>query len=80
MTQEDIIRMAREAGFERDEMDTHWACHRHEIEAFAALVRAEERKALSPRFWTKEMHDAWHKAIPDVVLAFDELIRARGQA
>ena len=36
-----IIEMAKEAGFERDEMDTHWACHRHEIEAFAALVRAE---------------------------------------
>ena len=36
-----IIEMAREAGFKRDEMDTHWACHRHEIEAFAALVCAE---------------------------------------
>jgi len=77
-----IDEMAREADPKANLSEPY--CLDHEtgawLEAFAALVAAEERKALSPRFWTKEMHDAWHKAIPDVVLAFDELIRARGQA
>ena len=28
---------------------------------------------LNPRFWTKEMHDAWHTNLPDVQRAFDAL-------
>jgi len=28
---------------------------------------------LNPRFWTKEMHDAWHKNIPDMMKAFEAL-------
>jgi hypothetical protein len=50
------------------------------LEAFAKLVAAKEREALTPRCWTAEMNDAWNKAIPDLTLAFDELIRARGEA
>lgn len=49
MTREEIIRMAREAGFEADESandvwitDGYWA---KELERFAALVAAHEREA-----------------------------------
>jgi hypothetical protein len=41
MTREDIIRMAREAGFTDGEL----AWHDHMLEHFAALVAAEKREA-----------------------------------
>lgn len=31
------------------------------------------RSLLNPRMWTKEMHDEWHRKIPDVQAAFDAL-------
>ena len=31
---------------------------------------------IRPRAWTREMHDAWHRALPDVPAAFDALILA----
>lgn len=38
---------------------------------------AEENEHLSilldPRQWTKEMHDAWHRALPDTIAAFAAL-------
>ena len=47
MDREDIIRMAREAGFsERDAMGrTAFLGNSYDIERFAALVAAEEREA-----------------------------------
>jgi hypothetical protein len=39
MTQDDIIRMAREAGF------AGWKCDEGKIQRFAALVAAAEREA-----------------------------------
>ena len=46
MNREDIIRMAREAGFEELFKDSHdWVCFTDEIERFAALVAAAEREA-----------------------------------
>lgn len=42
----------------------------------AALVAA-----LSPRMWTREMSDAWHRNIPDVQAAFAALLKAaKGKA
>lgn len=35
---------------------------------------------LHPMYWTKEMSDAWHKAIPDVEKAFNALIQASHQS
>lgn len=32
------------------------------------------RAKLSPRFWTREMSDAWHRKIPDVQAAFDAIL------
>ena len=51
MNREDIIRMAREAGFEELFKDSHdWVCFTEEIERFASLVAAAERNS-----WPAEM-------------------------
>jgi hypothetical protein len=75
MTQDEIIDMARQAGLLPCQ-----GIHMGDLKAFAKLVAEKEREALTPRCWTTEMNDAWNKAIPDLTLAFDELIRAKGQA
>jgi len=82
MTIEGIIRMAKQAGFADEEIDT---CQQILIH-FAKLVAEHEREAcakleieliLSPVFFaTMGEYDA-HK---DAVLAYRNLIRARGQA
>jgi hypothetical protein len=80
MTREDIIQMAKEAGFV-------WLGEYHSnLEDFAKLIAEHEREAcakleieliLSPTFFaTMGEYDA-HK---DAVLAYRNLIRARGQA
>ena len=45
MTKEDIIRMAREAGFDPHDMSDDFTCNLEDIERFAALVAAAEREA-----------------------------------
>ena len=49
MTKDDIIRMAREAGFERlgtyASFGEDWVAFTESLEAFAALVAAAEREA-----------------------------------
>ena len=46
MTREEIIKLAREAGFEQLGPDIEdWVCFTEEIERFAALVAAAEREA-----------------------------------
>jgi len=67
MTRDDVIRMAREAGFERTKM--HKA-----LERFAIIVAAAEREAcaLVVEEW---LHGEWHNQ--GVVAAM--MIRARGQ-
>ena len=44
MTQDEIIRMAREAGFTDHEAFEGFECSSEELEHFAALVAAHERK------------------------------------
>jgi len=34
---------------------------------------------MNPRLWTKEMHDAWHKNIPDVQAAFAAVLSVSRQ-
>ena len=71
MNQEDITRMAREAGFEELFKDSHdWVCFTEEIERFAALVAAAEREAI-----LQISCDQWFKTQAD----FEEAIRARGE-
>lgn len=44
MTRDDIIRMAREAGFDPHDMSDDFTCNLMDIESFAKLVAAAERK------------------------------------
>jgi hypothetical protein len=72
MKQEDIIRMAREAGFaERDAMfRVAFVANKNNLERFAALARADEREAIL------ELVDSYAKNNTDLA----DAIRARGQA
>ena len=73
MNRDDVIRWAREAGFEELFKDSHdWVCFTEEIERFAALVAAAEREALAQFF-----QDHWRETWTDLQIA--EAIRARGQ-
>jgi hypothetical protein len=45
MTREEIIRMAREAGFDPHDMSDDFTCNLEDIERFASLVAAAEREA-----------------------------------
>ena len=81
MTQEDIIRMAQEAGlaiaYDESEEDG-W----QELEHFAALVRADEREAcekVCDDHWNKSI-DCGDKAGALQCVGIRTTIRARGQA
>lgn len=63
---EDIIKMAREAGFDVEELDRFnyrpqfsFTCTNSELERFAALVRADERN----RTWTQEHWTEYERSI-----------------
>ena len=46
MTQDEIIELAKQAGFERlGHTDKDWVCYPEDIEHFAELVRDTEREA-----------------------------------
>ncbi len=45
MDREEIIRMAREAGFDPHDMSDDFTCNLMDIERFAALVAKHEREA-----------------------------------
>jgi hypothetical protein len=51
MTRDDIIRMAREAGAERNSDFSDWSFEDEDLERFAALVAAAERKRIESRPW-----------------------------
>ena len=71
MTREDIIRMAREAGGQQDEVDMYFDYE--QLERFAALVAEHERNACA-----KVCDDMDHNG---VMIAADcaAAIRARGE-
>ena len=48
MTRDDIIRMAREAGFDPHDMSADFTCNLRDIERFAALVAAHTRSNIDP--------------------------------
>ena len=66
---EDIIRMARDAGFDVAPDEWHW------LERFAALVAAAEREACA-KVCEKFGYDNHHGIITDQIAT---AIRARGQ-
>ncbi len=45
MTQDEIVKMAREAGFDPHDMSDDFTCNLEDIERFASLVAAAEREA-----------------------------------
>jgi hypothetical protein len=73
MTQDEIIAMAREAGFTQPEGETWYEAFPQCIEAFAKLVAAKKRKA-TIKIIKETPFSNWFQA--DVI----EAIRARGEA
>jgi len=70
MTKEEIIDMARQAGFDPHDMSADFTCNLDNIEAFAKLIAEREREACA------KIADGW----PDYdVQGLAEAIRARGQ-
>ncbi len=81
MTQEDIIRMAREAGWQED-MFGFGIWDSKELNVFAALVRADEREACAKvcdDHWNKSI-DCGDKAGALQCVGIRTAIRARGKA
>ena len=71
MTQDEIIEMARQAGFTQPEGETWYEAFPQCIDAFAKLVAAKEREACA------QVAFSWNHEITDKVA---EEIRARGEA
>jgi hypothetical protein len=71
MTRDDIIRMAREAGFV-DASFCRWSAYTDDLERFAALVAAAEREACA------KVAEAWGSWIGDGGQLVANAIRARG--
>lgn len=75
MTRDDIIRMAREAGFEElGSRADDWVCFGDEIERFANLVAAAERSACAQV--CEEFEEDMGHGIPQRCA---NAIRARGE-
>jgi hypothetical protein len=71
MTQDEIIEMARQAGFDPHDMSSDFTCNLEDINAFAKLVAQHEREACAKV--CDEYGDEFGEFIADV-------IRSRGQA
>ena len=81
MTQEDNMRIAREAGFVEYELEAGRRRRGYDIryERFAALVRADEREAMvaeaAKKGWAMRGEDPFEDCVREIAD-----IRARGQA
>jgi len=77
MTREEIIRMAREAGFDAHDMSDDFTCNLKNIERFAALVAAAEREACAKV--CEETTAAWTQYLyNEGCIDCAKAIRARG--
>ena len=81
MTREDIVRMAREAGFNPV---SYMGANLESFERFAALVAAHEREACANLLLNVDLSsmDADHRLqswTATVLLNFSDAIRARGE-
>ena len=75
MDREDIIRMAREAGFDPHDMSDDFTCNLMDIERFAALVAAAEREACAKFIehdYVRQFERPWRDDL-------SAAIRARGE-
>ena len=78
MTKEEIIEMAKEAGWEMDdslvlEPEIVWYISQGQLEAFAKLIAQHEREQCA------QIADEWVLAYPHPSKAIAEQIRKRGQ-
>ena len=85
MTQDEIIEMAEQAGFDPHDMSSDFTCNLKDINAFAKLVAQHEREACAKLRETlhpfdlhnrSEMLGVMNQGLDDYAAA----IRARGQA
>jgi len=86
MNRDDIIRMAREAGFEFNSLGGTYTSGKldEHLERFAALVAAHEREACANLLLNVDLSsmDADHRLqswTATVLLNFSDAIRARGE-
>ena len=78
MNREEIMPMAREAGFDAHDMASDFACNLSDIERFAALVAAAEREAcaqIAEDDWSYDSQECGADVAADIAAS----IRARGQ-
>jgi hypothetical protein len=82
MTQDEIIEMARQCGFERlGHDDCDLVCYPEEVEAFAKLVAQHEREACAKVCETQDQYEREDpRSANSMKLVCAEAIRARGQA
>ena len=76
MTREEIIRMAREAGFDPHDMSDDFTCNLEDIERFASLVAAAEREACAKVCDVLAVHPEYASDITKVAA---QAIRARSK-
>ena len=77
MTREEIIEMAKQAGFDPHDMSSDFTCNLDNIEAFTKLVAEKEREACAKV--VENILLAEGADVDDVLLRLAEDIRARGQ-
>lgn len=86
MTQDDIIKLAREAGFERlgtyASFGEDWVAFTESLEAFAALVAEREREALEAELLKLKKgiggNSVYIQGRWDLIGEVQDVIRARG--
>jgi hypothetical protein len=76
MTQDEIIEMAKQAGFDPHDMSSDFTCNLENINAFAKLVAEKEREACADLCEQYGFNN--HCGLTTDVIATE--IRARGQA
>ena len=77
MTKEEMIEMAKQAGFDPHDMSLDFTCNLDNIEAFTKLVAEKEREACAKV--VENILLAEGADVDDVLLRLAEDIRARGQ-
>ena len=82
MTQDEIIEMAKQAGFDPHDMSSDFTCNLKDINAFAKLVAQHEREACAIICDDINAKYKWPDDVAERVASqwCADAIRARGQA
>ena len=79
MTQDEIIEMARRAGFDPHDMSSDFTCNLKDINSFAKLVAQHEREACAKVCETYDQRESFNDEDMAVADSCAKAIRARGQ-